>query len=82
MPHKKLEKAKKVYYKTKNIEKARIALEEMFIIDIKHYKKLSNKQLDDILVKGWSTAGLNIDGKINVTKIPSRYLGIHNWSRC
>ena len=73
IPHEKLENVRKVYNETKNIEKARIALEKMFIIDIKQHKNLNDKRLKDILVKRWGAAGLNIDGKIIATKIPSKF---------
>ncbi len=73
MPHDKLKSVKKVYEMTKDIEKTRIALEKMFIIDIKQYKTLSDVQLEDILSKGWGAAGLYVDGKIIATKIPSKF---------
>ena len=73
MPHEKLAEPKRVYAETKDIEKARKALEDMFKRDIKEYKTLSDAQVEDILNRGWGAAGLFVDGAIIATKIPSQF---------
>ena len=73
LPHNKLDEAKKVYEKTKSIEKARDVLEQSFKIDIKEYKNLSDQQVDEIIELGWGLPGLFNEGDIIATKIPSMF---------
>lgn len=73
MPHNKLEEVKRVYQETQDIKRTRNALEDMFIVDIKQYKNLSDSQINDIISKGWGAAGLYKDGHIIATKIPSKF---------
>jgi len=73
LPHIKLEKAKSVYQETKSIIKARNQLEKEFIVDIKFYKGLDDKQLEYIIKNGWGLAGVYKEGKIIATKIPSQF---------
>ena len=73
LPHIKLSEAKRVYQETNSISKTRNTLEILFKTDIKFYKGLTDKQVDDIIEKGWGLAGRYNDNKIIVTKIPSMF---------
>lgn len=73
MPHSKLTSVKETYKKTNSLKEAHKALLDVFKKDIKEYKKISDKQLTDILNKGWGAAGILIDDTIIATKIPSMF---------
>jgi len=73
MPHEKLERAKQAYEVRQSIEDARAVLAEDFKRDIKQYKNLTDRQVEDIIERGWGSAGMYKDGKIIATKIPSLF---------
>jgi len=73
MPHQKLLEVRNVYQSTHSLVETHKALQDMFRVDIKQYKNLSDDQVEDILHKGWGAAGILDGNRIIATKIPSKF---------
>jgi hypothetical protein len=73
IPHHKLDEAKEIYTKTKDLSRTREVLELSFLKDIIIQKSLSKEQAKMIIKNGWGLAGIQEKDTIIATKIPSKF---------
>jgi hypothetical protein len=65
-----LEPIRNEYQNNKDIDQAIAMLQSQFEAFLKNFLKLDNELIEEIVRKGWGSAGVRLDNRILATKIP------------